>query len=838
MSARSPRPSTKGRATTQRPAPTPEAPEPGATARLLGKTLKVEYVPIDALAPYQRNPRTHSEEQIAKIAASILEFGWTNPILVDGDRGIIAGHGRLLAARQLGMHRVPVITLAHLSPVQKRALVIADNRLALDAGWDEELLTEELKALDGLDFNLELTGFDLDELHDLLEEQTADEVAAPEPPEDPVSRLGDLWILGDHRLLCGDSADPAAVDRLVAGAPVHLVNSDPPYNVRVEPRSCNAIAAGLSSFPQAKTHHQGFDLARDKNKARPTGKMRAKDRPLTNDFVSDEAFEEMLRAWFSNLARVLLPGRSFYIWGGYANCGNYPPVLKATGLYFSQAIIWVKEHPVLTRKDFMGNHEWAFYGWKEGAAHRFFGPPNVPDVWAVKKVNPQAMVHLCLHPDALVLTEHGYRAISSVAIGDRVYAADGRFHRVIGVSAHVYESPELVRIVAKGGNLPTLASDNHPFLIWRPERRGRSIVGGAVAWLRADQIQVGDYTMTPLLQEPAKDPFPDRDEEFWFLFGLYLAQGSLQRAGHGLNRYPAFHLHKRRQDLIARIRNRWESVGEYDPNDYHCGPCQGVTVMAFDPEAGAVFEELGGRLSHAKRLAPAAFRLPRAKRLALLQGWLNGDGCRVHDRSYWQGNTCSPDLAAHLTLLGTSVGYQAHMFRYDPPVELGTILGRRFQSQRPVYNLYFYARDPKDRRGRVAYLEHEGQKYALRYVKSVGRVPYSGEVWNLSVEGSHTFQTAVGMSHNTQKPVELAVRAIQYSSRPHENVLDLFGGSGSTLIGAEEMGRRCFMMELDPAYTDVIVRRWQETTGKQAVLDGSGSTFEAVSAERRPAKDA
>ncbi len=383
---------------------------PDSPVRLPGKLV---HWPIERLKPYERNPRTHSPEQITKIAASLLEFGWTNPILVDGDAGIIAGHGRLLAARELGMATVPVIELPHLTEAQKRAYIIADNRLALDAGWDEDLLAEELKALEGLDFNLALTGFDLDELHDLLDDETAEEVPAPEPPEDPVSRPGDLWILGEHRLLCGDSGDPATVDRLLAGAPVHLVNTDPPYNVKVEPRSNNAIAAGLSSFPAGKSaieasdargmHHQGFDLARYKTKSKPTGRMRPKDRPLANDFVSDEAFDEMLLAWFGNIARVLLPGRSFYIWGGYANLGNYPPVLKAVGLYFSQSIIWDKQHPVLTRKDFMGAHEQAFYGWKEGAAHHFFGPANVPDLWAVKKVNPQSMIHLTEKPVELAV---------------------------------------------------------------------------------------------------------------------------------------------------------------------------------------------------------------------------------------------------------------------------------------------------------------------------------------------------------------------------------------------------------------------------------------------------
>ena len=169
------------------------------------------------------------------------------------------------------------------------------------------------------------------------------------------------------------------------------------HHVRVEPRSNNAIAAGLSSFES--THHQKLDVARHPEKAKPTQrKLRAKDRPLANDFVTDDEFDKLLHAWFGNLARVLEPGRAFYLWGGYANVANYPPVLKAHELYFSQAIIWVKEHPVLTRKDFMGNHEWCFYGWREGAAHQFYGPANAVDVWPIKKVNPQSMVHLTEKP--------------------------------------------------------------------------------------------------------------------------------------------------------------------------------------------------------------------------------------------------------------------------------------------------------------------------------------------------------------------------------------------------------------------------------------------------------
>ncbi len=214
--------------------------------------------------------------------------------------------------------------------------------------------------------------------------------------------------------MCGDSASDTDLDRLLDGATIHLVNMDPPYNVKVEPRSSTAIAAGLTSFSNknAQLHHQSFDQARgvtDPTKARK--KMRAKDRPLENDFVSEEAFDGMLLAWFGNASRVLQPGGSFYIWGGYANLGNYPEPLKRAGLYFSQGIVWDKQHPVLTRKDMMGCFEIAFYGWKEGAGHRFFGPNNATDLWHVKKVNPQNMVHLTEKPVELAVRAIQYSSL-------------------------------------------------------------------------------------------------------------------------------------------------------------------------------------------------------------------------------------------------------------------------------------------------------------------------------------------------------------------------------------------------------------------------------------------
>ena len=329
--------------------------------------MNVEMWPIERLKPYENNPRIN-DGAVDAVAASIREFGFKVPIVADADGVIVAGHTRYKAAQKLGLDTVPVVVAADLTPEQIKAFRIADNKTAEIATWDYDLLPIELADLQAADFDLELLGFDQDELAKLLDpgvkEGLCDPDEVPEPPDEATTQPGDLWILGEHRLLCGDAGNPEHLDRLLDGAAIHLCNTDPPYNVKVEPRSNNAIAAGLSSFTndpaaqklrsgqgnaafdiaRGKTkvgteHHQKFDLARHPEKAKATHrKMRAKDRPLANDFVSDEAFDQMLHAWFGQIARVLQPGRAFYIWGGYANCGNYPPVLKATGLYFSQAI--------------------------------------------------------------------------------------------------------------------------------------------------------------------------------------------------------------------------------------------------------------------------------------------------------------------------------------------------------------------------------------------------------------------------------------------------------------------------------------------------------------------
>jgi DNA modification methylase len=382
--------------------------------------MKILLRSLNDIKPYDKNPRIN-DDAVDAVARSIKEFGFRQPIVIDADDVIICGHTRYKAALRLGLERVPVHVATDLTQEQIKAYRIADNKTAELAEWNLELLPIEIAELQACNYDLGLLGFDEEELAKLLDpgvqEGLTDPDEIPAPPDAATTQPGDIWILGNHRLMCGDSCNPQHLDQLLAGAKIDLVNMDPPYNVKVEPRSNNAIAAGNSSFAAPKTHHQKFDLERHPEKAKPTQKkLRAKDRPLANDFVTDAAFDDMLDAWFNNASRVLRPGGSFYIWGGYANLGNYPRPLADAGLYFSQAVVWDKLHPVLTRKDFMGAFEICFYGWKEGAGHKFHGPNNVTDLWHLKKVNPQSMVHLTEKPVELAVRAIQYSSLT----GDNV----------------------------------------------------------------------------------------------------------------------------------------------------------------------------------------------------------------------------------------------------------------------------------------------------------------------------------------------------------------------------------------------------------------------------------
>ena len=301
---------------------------------------RIELWKIERLVPLARNPRTHSEAQIAEIAASMREFGFLWPIMVNGEtREIVAGNGRHLAAVQLGLPLVPVVEERHLTPVQRRAFIIADNKIALNAGWSNELLAEELPALGALGFDIGLTGFSEGEIAEILSSvgpPVLDEDPVPNPPELPTSRLGDVWVLGPHRVLCGDATRLADLGRVLEGARAEVVWTDPPYNVAYEG------AAGS----------------------------------IQNDAMSDEAFAKFLEAAFGALASSMREGAPIYVAHSDTGGFTFRKAFIDAGFKLASCLIWRKNSLVLSRGDYHWQHEPILYGWKPGAARPWMGARN------------------------------------------------------------------------------------------------------------------------------------------------------------------------------------------------------------------------------------------------------------------------------------------------------------------------------------------------------------------------------------------------------------------------------------------------------------------------------
>jgi DNA modification methylase len=340
------------------------------TTALTALAERLELWPIDRLRPYERNPRTHSADQVAQIAASMVEFGFTNPILVDEADGILAGHGRLMAARQLGLTEVPIVQLGHLTAAQKRAYVIADNALSLKAGWNDELLAEELAWLRDETFDLDLLGFDATELEQLLapsegeSEGAEDEV--PEPPVEPVSKPGDLWLLGDHRLLCGDATMLTDVERVLAGSLADMAWTDPPYNVDYG------------------------NSAKDK--------LRGKDRRILNDALGD-GFGAFLQDACTNILTVTKGAA--YIAMSSSELHTLQAAFTTAGGKWSTFIIWAKNTFTLGRSDYQRQYEPILYGWPAGAEHYWCGARDQGDVWFFDKPTKNDL-HPTMKPVALI----------------------------------------------------------------------------------------------------------------------------------------------------------------------------------------------------------------------------------------------------------------------------------------------------------------------------------------------------------------------------------------------------------------------------------------------------
>lgn len=392
---------------------------------------------VDSLIPYARNARTHSDAQVAQIAASIREFGWTNPILVDGESGIIAGHGRLLAARKLSLSEVPCIELSGLSETQKRAYILADNKLALNAGWDDEMLRLELGELAAMDFDTLLTGFSDEELLGLndggIQPGLTDEDDVSEPPVDPVTRLGDVWLMGKHRIVCGDSTDPLVVEKALNGVVPHLMVTDPPYGVEYDPSWRNQTGASAT---------------------RRTGKVLNDDRA------------DWREAW------ALFPGDVAYVWHGALHATTVADSLIAAGFDIRSQIIWAKDRLVLSRGDYHWQHEPCWYAVRAKGKGHWAGDRKQTTLWQIANKDQDAeTVHgtqkpvECMRRPILNNSSPGQAVYEPfMGSGTTLIAAETTGRACFGVELNpAYVDMAVKRWQDFTGNPATLESDGRTF---------------------------------------------------------------------------------------------------------------------------------------------------------------------------------------------------------------------------------------------------------------------------------------------------------------------------------------------------------------------------------------
>lgn len=384
--------------------------------------LIIQYKKTKDLIPYARNSRTHSDDQVVQIASSIKEFGFTNPVLVDEEGGIIAGHGRVMAAKKLNLAEVPTITLEGLSEAQKKAYIIADNKLALNAGWDNELLMIELDDLKDSEYDLDLTGFSADEIADLMPEQVTegltDEDAVPEVPEVPHTVLGDVWILGKHRVMCGDSTSIDAVEKLMPET-ANMIFTDPPYLMDF---TGGIHADGSKSY---NSKHGG----------------------IKNDKMSDKDGDDFLDA-INSIIKIKVDG-AFYITFYRLGINKYYASMDRVGLKCRSLVIWDKGNHTLSNSDYMSMYEPMFYGWVNN--HKFYGGKNGMDIWRIKRTIKNDL-HPTMKPVELVekAIEDGSQINSLVldlfgGSGTTVIAAEkhGRLARVMELD------PKYVDVIIK-----------------------------------------------------------------------------------------------------------------------------------------------------------------------------------------------------------------------------------------------------------------------------------------------------------------------------------------------------------------------------------------------------
>lgn len=690
-------------------------------------------LPLEQIIPYARNPRNNAEA-VATVAASIQEFGWRQPIVVDEDRVVLAGHTRLEAARKLGFKSAPVHIAKGLTANQARAFRIMDNRSGENAEWDNDLLNLELADLLEADFDLSLTGFTDDELNALVtsledgSEPQSDEDDVPEAPEDPMSRPGDLWILGHHRLLCGDSTVVTDVDRVLGTVEPLLMVTDPPYGVDYDPGWRNETGAA---------------------KTKRTGKVLNDDRADWRD------------AW------ALFPGDVAYVWHGALHAATVAESLQDCGFTIRSQIIWAKERLVLSRGDYHWQHE-----------------PCQPAGTLVQKVIERGAGS----QPALI----GEVPIETLQVGDFV------------VSYNPYES-----VVRRRGRQITRFG----------ERQFDGFMHAISAAGRVTRA-TPEHRFSVRLNPNASD------KQVVYL----MRRGDWWRVGRvGLFNSRGFGLATRLADNIgeeAWIVSVHDSVVEAQCAEQVLSCKYGIPTTHWEVDA-----------------------------------WTKNPD-RVRSQEMIAGIYASLSLSA-LNARATQLLRDHRLERDYPFIASGEKLNFSRRATRLVRSCNVFAKIMQLPMPTV------GEDFTWVTVTGNDATPFSGSVYSMDVERDQHYVADGLVTHNcwyavkktgkghwagdrkqttlwhiankdqdektvhgTQKPVECMRRPILNNSSPGQAIYEPFMGSGTTLIAAESTGRVCYGIELNPAYVDVAVERWQKFTGQEAVLESSGERFNSLKNSR------
>ncbi len=691
-----------------------------------------ELWPREKITPYARNSRTHSDEQVAQSAASVREWGWTNPILVDEDGGLLAGHGRLAAARKLGLTQIPTMVAKGWSEAQKKAYVIADNKLALNAGWDLEMLAVEFGDLQGFDFDLMLTGFSDDELSKLLAEKTegnTDPDEIPEAPIDPIAKPGDVWLLGKHRLVCGDSTDADTVAKALNGVSPHLMVTDPPYGVEYDPAWREK--AGVAASGSAK------------------GKV-------LNDDKAD-----WREAW------ALFPGDVAYVWHAGLYAGVVGDSLAACDLMLRSQIIWDKGQLVLSRGDYHWEHE-----------------PCQPAGTMVQKViargagsQPAQIAEVpieTLHAGDYVVSYNSYSSVvlrrgrEITRFGERQF--DGLMHTISAGGRATRATPEHQFSVRLN---PGAADKNVVYLM----RRGN--------WWRVGRVRLFNSRGFGLATRIADN----KAEEAWII-SVHDTTTDAQCAEQVLScKYGIPTTHWEIDDWAQSQesqRSRAQIAGIY----------ASLNLSALDARATLLLRD--HRLERGHPLIRGGERLMFSRKSTR-----RIRACNLFEKIMQIPMPTSGDDFDWATLTGNdATPFSGLVYSMDVEGD------QHYVADGLITHNCWYA------------------------VKKGAKGHWAGDrkqttVWHIAKPKKNE------TGHGTQKPVECMKRPIENNSSPGQAVYEPFSGSGTTIIAGEMTGRSVHAIELNPAYVDVTIKRWQDFTGKPATLEGDGRTFAELSEQQR-----